>query len=212
MRVLIAGIPDLTKNYENALRLAGVETQVSLSPVSVSLFDALLLPGGGDVDPAFFGEENRGSLHIDPALDQAQFTLLDAFIRLNRPVLGICRGMQLLNVYFGGTIQQDLPTSALHAWNSEDRRHTVTCLPGSALYRLYGPSCLVNSAHHQGLGRTGSNLRITQTAPDGVAEAVEHMKKPVLGVQWHPERTGFSFRQPGLADGELLIHYFLTLS
>ena len=105
MRVLIAGIPDLTKNYENALRLAGVETQVSLSPVSVSLFDALLLPGGGDVDPAFFGEENRGSLHIDPALDQAQFTLLDAFIRLNRPVLGICRGMQLLNVYFGGTIQ-----------------------------------------------------------------------------------------------------------
>ena len=211
MRILIAGIPDLTKNYENGLRQLGAEVQVGLSPSSVSLFDALLLPGGGDVDPAFFGEENQGSLHIDPALDQAQFSLLDAFIRRNRPVLGICRGMQLLNVYFGGTILQDLPTSAAHAWDGKDRLHTVTCLPGSVLHRLYGASCLVNSAHHQGLGRPGSNLRITQTAPDGVAEAVEHTKKPVLGVQWHPERTGFSFRQPGLADGELLIRYFLTL-
>ena len=163
------------------------------------------------MDPAFFGEENRGSVNIDPALDQAQLAVLDAFLHLNKPVLGICRGMQLLNVYFGGTILQDLPTSQIHAWDGEDRTHEVRCASGSCLHALYGPSCLVNSAHHQGLGRIGSNLKVTQRAPDGVVEAVEHAKKPVLGVQWHPERTGFAFRRPELADGELLIRYFLTL-
>ncbi len=211
MRILISGIPDLAKNYTAALRRLGAEAHVCLRPDSVSDYNGLLLPGGGDMDPAFFGENNCGSVNIDPALDQAQLSSLDAFLRLNKPVLGICRGMQLLNVYFGGSILQDLPTASVHAWNGNDQVHPVQCVSGSVLGRLYGPSCLVNSAHHQGLGRLGSNLKVTQTAPDGVIEAVEHTKKPVLGVQWHPERTGSLPRQPGLADGDRLIQYFLTL-
>lgn len=211
MRILISGIPDLAKNYTAALRRLGAEAHVCLRPDSVSDYNGLLLPGGGDMDPAFFGENNCGSVNIDPALDQAQLSSLDAFLRLNKPVLGICRGMQLLNVYFGGSILQDLPTASVHAWNGNDQVHPVQCVSGSVLGRLYGPSCLVNSAHHQGLGRLGSNLKVTQTAPDGVIEAVEHTKKPVLGVQWHPERTGSLPRQPGLADGNRLIQYFLTL-
>ena len=211
MRILISGIPDLAKNYTAALRRLGAEAHVCLRPDSVSDYNGLLLPGGGDMDPAFFGENNCGSVNIDPALDQAQLSSLDAFLRLNKPVLGICRGMQLLNVYFGGSILQDLPTASVHAWNGNDQVHPVQCVSGSVLGRLYGPSCLVNSAHHQGLGRLGSNLKVTQTAPDGVIEAVEHTKKPVLGVQWHPERTGSLPRQPGLADGDRLIQSFLTL-
>ena len=211
MRILISGIPDLAKNYTAALRRLGAETHVCLRPDSASDYDGLLLPGGGDMDPAFFGENNCGSVNIDPALDQAQLSSLDAFLRLNKPVLGICRGMQLLNVYFGGSILQDLPTASVHAWNGNDQVHPVQCVPGSVLGGLYGPSCLVNSAHHQGLGRLGSNLKVTQAAPDGVIEAVEHTKKPVLGVQWHPERTGSLPRQPGLTDGDRLIQYFLTL-
>ena len=211
MRILISGIPDLAKNYTAALRRLGAEAHVCLRPDSVSDYNGLLLPGGGDMDPAFFGENNCGSVNIVPALDQAQLSSLDAFLRLNKPVLGICRGMQLLNVYFGGSILQDLPTASVHAWNGNDQVHPVQCVSGSVLGRLYGPSCLVNSAHHQGLGRLGSNLKVTQTAPDGVIEAVEHTKKPVLGVQWHPERTGSLPRQPGLADGDRLIQYFLTL-
>ena len=211
MRFFIAGIPDLAKNYTAAMHALGAETHVCLRPDFVSDYDGLLLPGGGDMDPAFFGENNCGSVNIDPALDQAQLSSLDAFLRLNKPVLGICPGMQLLNVYFGGSILQDLPTASVHAWNGNDQVHPVQCVSGSVLGRLYGPSCLVNSAHHQGLGRLGSNLKVTQTAPDGVIEAVEHTKKPVLGVQWHPERTGSLPRQPGLADGDRLIQYFLTL-
>ena len=188
MRILISGIPDLAKNYTAALHRLGAETHVCLRPDSASDYGGLLLPGGGDMDPAFFGENNCGSVNIDPVL-----------------------GMQLLNVYFGGSILQDLPTASVHAWNGNDQVHPVQCVPGSVLGGLYGPSCLVNSAHHQGLGRLGSNLKVTQTAPDGVIEAVEHTKKPVLGVQWHPERTGSLLRQPGLADGDRLIQYFLTL-
>ena len=211
MNVLIGGIPNLTKNYENALLACGMSCHTKLNPKDLSVYGGLLLPGGGDVHPSFFWHENNGSANVDPSLDKAQFALLDAFARTGKPVLGICRGMQIINIYFGGNIIQDLTHSQIHPYSEGDRHHLVRNAPGSALHALYGGSCMVNSAHHQSCGQIGSGLTVTQVAPDGVPEALEHERKPILGVQWHPERTGFSFKRPGIADGEILIRFFSEL-
>lgn len=209
MNVLIAGIPEYTKNYESALRACQVPFHVSLSLKDAAWCDHLLLPGGGDIHPSWFGQIDHGSRQINPGLDNAQFALLDSFVKKGMPVLGICRGIQLINVYFGGDIIQDLPTSSAHQYQDGDRQHPVYSTPGSLLHKLYGNTCMVNSAHHQGCGRVGRELIVTQTAPDGVIEGLEHTEKPILGVQWHPERTGFSFWHPGIADGAKIIRYFL---
>lgn len=208
MKVLIAGQPNHAKYYEAALRRCNCDYDTTLAPTDLSKYHGLLLPGGGDIHPSRFHQKNAGSFHVDPALDKVQFAILDAFVQVKKPILGICRGMQLINVYFGGDLIQDLPTASAHRYKNKDQYHLVKNRPGSLPFRLYGSSCIVNSAHHQGCGRMGHGLRITQIAPDNVIEGLEHIEKPIVGVQWHPERTGFSFQRPGIADGELLIRSF----
>lgn len=210
VNILIAGLPENTKNYEKALTHFPVSFCTDLTPPDLSVYDKLLLPGGGDIHPARFGQPDLGSRSVDPALDDVQFSLLNMFVRAGKPVLGICRGLQIINVYFGGDIIQDLPTSRTHQYAGCDQLHPVQNAPGSVLHRLYGDACTVNSAHHQGCGRIGRHLTVTQTAPDGVAEALEHTARPILGVQWHPERTGLAGYRPDIADGMKLIQYFLT--
>ncbi|MDO4261935.1 MAG: gamma-glutamyl-gamma-aminobutyrate hydrolase family protein [Eubacteriales bacterium] len=211
MNVLIAGIPGNTKNYEAALSACHVSFLTSLDPACASSFGRLLLPGGGDLAPSLFGQPDLGSRNVDPGLDRAQLTLLDAFVQAGKPVLGICRGLQLINVYFGGDLIQELSSAASHRQTEgRDQTHLVRSLPGSILHCLFGVSCTVNSAHHQGCGRAGKGLRATQLAPDGVVEGMEHAEKPVLGVQWHPERTSFSLRRPDASGGEALFYYFLS--
>lgn len=209
MKTLIAGTPADTLNYQAALSACRIPFRADLNPSDLSLYDRLILPGGGDIHPSWFGQPDQGSVSVDPELDRSQFRILDAFVRAGRPVLGICRGLQIINVYFGGTILQDLPTSSRHRYLDKDQYHMVRNISGSLLHALYGPDSMVNSAHHQGCGRTGAGLAITQLSSDGVVEGLSHTEKPILGVQWHPERTGFSFRRPGIADGGILMKYFL---
>ncbi len=208
MKILIAGLPDQTKNYEKALALCHVSFDVNLSFTQLSSYDKLLLPGGGDICPDRFGQADHGSLSVNKELDDAQFVLLDAFVQAGKPVLGICRGMQVINVYFGGDLIQDLPVKHTHQYTDRDQVHEVKTAHGSLMHRLYQDSCLVNSAHHQGCGKIGQALRITQTAPDGVVEALEHDTRPILGVQWHPERTDLVSYHTKIADGGRLIRYF----
>lgn len=208
MKILIAGMPEHTRNYAKALSLCHIPFDIRLCPEDLSSYGKLLLPGGGDLHPSWFGQTDQGSDPADRALDRAQLALLDAFFRSGRPILGICRGMQLLNVYFGGDLIQDLPTAGRHRFQKADQVHPVTCLPGSLLYGFYGSTCRVNSAHHQGCGRIGAGLTVTQTAPDQVVEALEHRTRPVLGVQWHPERTCLLPPAEHPADGQALIRYF----
>lgn len=205
MNVLIAGYPHLTANYENALKALHQSylTTLSPSPTQLASCDRLLLPGGGDLDPALWNEPDLGSHPPDPLLDKTQLSLFHTFVTAGKPVLGICRGLQVINVYFGGTVIQHLSTASDHEYKDADQYHSAHNVPGSAMFQLYGPDMIVNSAHHQGCGRIGGGLLVTQTAPDGVIEALEHEKKPVLGVQWHPERT--------FAEGKRLFQYFLTL-
>lgn len=202
--VLISCMTHDASSYCEALRNVGIHPVVSNQIEDENLFDGLLLPGGGDLSPIFYHRKNRGSRDICVAEDIIQILLFHRFLEQKKPVLGICKGMQLINVALGGNLIQDLPTYHLHAYNNGDRYHITKALPGSILYSLYGNECITNSAHHQAINKLGENLRITQYAHDGVAEAIEHTSLPVIGVQWHPERMQ--------QDGSKLFSYLFSFT
>ncbi len=218
-RIAIVGRNKDTANYENALTEMGVRYTVTMDLGKLSGYDGLLLPGGGDITPAFFGQKNQGSKNIDIELDIIQLQALDVFAKWERPVLGICKGMQVINVFFGGTIIQHIKESPKHAWEDGDKLHSTSVKADSFLGKLYGPHMVTNSAHHQAIGRLGRGLCIIQTAEDGVMEGIAHERLPILGVQWHPERLFFEpvydSRSNTPADepanGKLLFSYFLSL-
>lgn len=157
--------------------------------------DGLLVPGGGDVDPLRFGQEPRPeSGAIFPERDQLEIQLIQAAQRRDLPVLGICRGMQVINIALGGDIYQDLKEvgSALKHMQEAPRwypTHSVRIEKGTLLAEAY-PTAerRVNSFHHQAVKNLAPGLRASAWAPDGVIEAIESTKhRFLLGVQWHPE-------------------------
>ena len=171
----------------------------------------LLLPGGGDISPARYGQEPDGSEEPDLRRDEAELELVADFIAWGRPILGICRGIQMLNVALGGDLIQDIPTAAAHRHDKVlgDRVHTVTAGEDSFLYPLYGREFSVNSAHHQALGQLAAGLRLAAvSSEDGVVEAVEWPNLGVYGVQWHPERMSFALRREDTVDGQAVFQFF----
>lgn len=209
--ILIAGEPEKTRNYESALEHIGISYETSLHVPDLSLYDGLLLPGGGDIDPRLFGQLSAGSRAFDPKLDRIQLGILDAFVGEKKPVLGICKGMQLINIYFGGDMVQHLPSAGAHEYIEEDQLHETWALKGSFLERLYGEKFVVNSAHHQGVGAPGRGISYVQSAADGVVEGLVHESLPVYGVQWHPERLCFEHRRQGAVDGRVLLEFFINI-
>lgn len=228
-RLLIAGPSGQVQNYLSAFSALGAvcrtlnnampekrlidpaEPLPVFFPEPSDSYDALVLPGGGDIDPFLFHQENQGSRAIDPGLDRLQLFLLRSFLEKELPVLGICKGMQLINVCLGGGIIQDLPTAGQHEYIGKDQIHPTYTQKGSFLHTLYGESFPVNSAHHQGIAEPGEDLLVIQQAFDGVAEAIVHTRLPVLGVQWHPERMCLAHRRADTPDGSLLLTHFLSL-
>ena len=189
-RVLIAGDAITHKNYVGALELSGVWCMASLDVKDCDLydFDALLLPGGGDIDPSFYGEDMNGSRNPDLTLDEAQWAMLDVFVKKEKTIFGICRGHQLINVYFGGTLIQHLENTEEHQSTNGDVYHRSVVCPKSFLSKIYGEGELeVNSSHHQAVKVLGKGLRPVQYCGD-VIEALEHETLPIRSVQWHPER------------------------
>ncbi len=207
-RILIAGEKDKTTNYETAMRGLGVSVCTSLHVPDICCYDGLILPGGGDIDPKLFGQLNRGTRNFDPALDRLQLAILQAFVLDKKPVLGICKGMQLINIYFGGDMIQHLETSTCHEYMGKDQVHGTTARKGSFLEKLYGNCFVVNSAHHQGVDSPGRGIEYIQFADDGVVEGLQHKYLPVFGVQWHPERLCFAHARKDAVDGRALLSYF----
>ena len=197
------------KNYRAVLEACGVTVVGGYLPEPDPDCAGLVLCGGADIDPAIYGAENRGSVEIDADRDAAELRLLD-FYR-DRPILGICRGVQILNAFFGGTLIQDLPTRDSHTSPDGDLFHRVTALPGSRMERVYGAAFDVNSSHHQAVDLPAPGFRVTLRADDGAAEAIEHTSLPVFGVQWHPERTTLAFRGDRAVDGMGVWREFLRL-
>ena len=154
--------------------------------------DGVLISGGGDVDPSAYGETPRDDLmEVDAARDRAEIAVVHAAMAADRPVLGICRGHQVLAVALGGALHQDLDAAGYGTRHWEEERqhqpvHAVLADPGSLAQRVLGGTTVVNSIHHQAVRDPGALLRARAWSEDGVIEAVEG--EGVLGVQWHPER------------------------
>ncbi len=163
-------------------------------------FLGLLLPGGGDMDPSFYGETNRYSKNIHPSRDRLEVDVLHRFLKIRKPILGICRGIQVINVALGGTLIQDLMAEAgifghsLPASPDRDTYHLIEIAGTSFLFtRVNESSLVVNSHHHQAIGKLAPDLQVSARSLNGVIEAVESSIYPnLLGIQWHPERLPFS--------------------
>ncbi len=164
----------------------------------IDQLDGLLLTGGGDIDPRRF----RGKAHariygISPQRDQLEFALLGKALAADLPILAICRGIQVLNVFFDGVlftdIQDQMPNALRHDWFPNIPRnylaHTVKLAPESLINTIFNSDIIdVNSLHHQGIAAVGKGLKATAHAPDGLVEALEIPEAQfALGVQWHPE-------------------------
>lgn len=186
--IAAGGIPLLIPAVLDEARLLDVLRRV----------DGLLLTGGGDIDPArFSGTPHPAVYGIEPERDQAETSLLRAAVRDGLPFLGICRGIQLVNVALGGGlhthIADQLPGALKHDYFPDYPRnqiaHDVQIEPGSRLARILGGEQFgVNSLHHQGISQAAPGLEVTAHSPDGLVEAVELPGHPFgLAVQWHPE-------------------------
>lgn len=159
----------------------------------VDVLDGALLTGGGDVSPALYGQGPHTSTYgVDPGRDEAEGALVQRALGQDIPVLGICRGLQMLNVTLGGSLHQHLPDHGGLAHDRWDDRHQTVHqvdIPGGSLLAAVtgGGRVAVNSAHHQGVDRLADGLVPVARADDDVVEAVELSGRPVLAVQWHPE-------------------------
>ena len=195
----------LLDNYVKVLTRVGFSPVIDRDCGKADACSALLLPGGDDSDPALYGQENHACRGIDRRRDEAELFLTRRFAALGKPILGICRGHQLLNIAFGGDLWQDLSTKEAHCRKEgRDQLHDTVILPGSGLAAVYGGSARVTSAHHQGVHHLGRGFRAVQWTEDGVIEGAEHQTLPILGVQWHPERQAFDHRPADASEGAKL--------
>ena len=192
-----------TGYYESVIRAGGlpliVPPSTDLSDIDELLrrADGLLLSGGADLNPLWMNQEPQSELgSINPVRDAFELLLVRRAYDWQIPVLGICRGMQVLTVALGGTVHQDQQAALAdrklikHSQQAprSERSHSIATVADSLIHRLLGERVLVNSFHHQSVAATGPHLRVTAVAPDGIIEAVESTeRKSILGVQWHPE-------------------------
>ena len=200
-----------TPNYVEALEAHGAIVTAEYLPKYSDEYDGLLLSGGVDIHPRHYGQEIDGSVGIDEARDAAEIELLRHFVEAKKPVMGICRGHQLINVFFGGSLIQHIDTADDHRGEG-DAVHSVDSADSAILTSLFGSHFPVNSSHHQAVSRLGEGLHTVQVSSlDGICEGIEHDTLPIFAVQWHPERTTLERARPDTVDGGAIFKYFVEL-
>lgn len=165
---------------------------------ALSVCDCLIIPGGYDVQGYYVKEEKRvESTYYDSYMDHFDFMVLDAFVKAKKPVLGICRGIQIINLYFHGSLLTHI-NDQIHA---KDHVHAIYFASGSVLTQLYQTPCIVNSFHHQVVGKLGDDLQSLAYSEEMYVEAIAHKHLPIIGVQWHPE----------LMENDQILPYFFDI-
>lgn len=191
----------VSNDYIKAVLQAGavpmvlpVVTDKEIIKYQSDVIDGLLLSGGYDVDPLLFGEEPAKKLgFVYPARDIHEIELIKAIYHDNKPILGICRGIQVINIVFGGTLYQDLAEiqgGIKHMQNApkDAASHTVRVSADSILHEIFGEKVVTNSFHHQAVKELGSDFIISAKTKDGIVEAIEIPgERFIVAVQWHPE-------------------------
>lgn len=191
------------RNYSAATALAGglpamaAILEPDLAPAYAEQYDGLILSGGADVDPVEFGQQPNPNLGmVDVRRDKFEIALYHAFIEAGKPILGICRGLQVINVAAGGTLHQhigDIAGTWQHSQQAIDGTpfHEVSLTPRSRLAAGFGTERIrTNTYHHQSIDQVAPGYDVTAVAGDGIIEAIESQSGPfVLGVQWHPEMS-----------------------
>ena len=209
-RILISRSPESHGFYEKAVEQAGGEALSFHCPNPEQDFDGLILGGGGDMDPSEFLEANHGSTEIDRPRDQAELALIQRCVWENKPILGICRGHQVVNIALGGDIYQDMNDKmlAIHAQTETgvSRYHPVRAGVYTMLQDLYGEHFEVNSSHHQAVRQFGQGLHATAWDPNGVVEGMQHSSLPIWTVQFHPEQA---MSPENGVDGQKIFDFFL---
>lgn len=157
-----------------------------------SQLDGLIVSGGADFPAAMFGEQDIPKANIkpvNPARPRFELALLPEFLKRGKPVLGICYGCQLFNIWRGGTLIQDIPLQRPEAIDHREGQHTVRVAPGTRLHKIVGTEeFAVTTSHHQAVAKLARDAALAATAPDGIVEAIEFGDAPFfIGVQWHPE-------------------------
>ena len=190
----------VNQNYIDGLNRAGADC-IILPPMTndclhnvLDLCDGLLIPGGNDVNPIAYAEINNGSYPIEDEIEALDIEAFQYMHAQKKPIFGICRGLQIINVALGGSLYQDLPTQSEteldHNYSLNHKTplqaHIVDIEPNSHLFSLLGSQIEVNSYHHQGIKKIAANLSASAYAKDGLVEALE--SEGILAVQWHPER------------------------
>lgn len=202
------GVSNINKRYFEHIHQSGVDTFVPYpenADKTARDCDCLVVCGGGDMNPAFYGQKPwKDNLKFNTDLDKYELELIEAFIKRKKPVLGICKGMQSINTALGGTLIQDIP-SMLNLCHSNcgatECMHEIKISARSKLKEALGLRAIVNSYHHQCVHLTGSGLTVAAASHDGVIEAIEGTELPLLGTQWHPER---------MAGNAVFDHFFGT--
>lgn len=204
----------MNHNYVAAVEAAGahpVMIDYNADVQSIKTFDGIVITGGVDINPALYGEVNTDSVGINDKLDEFEMRVIDVAIKNKKPIFGTCRGHQLLNIFFGGTLIQNVEHCDIHKREGDtDKVHDSTVDASSFLYDIFGQEKLmINSAHHQAVKKLGYGLKIVQRSSDDVIEAFEHVSLPIYGVQWHPERTCLLFAKQNVVDGLLIFKWFV---
>lgn len=200
------------KAYADAVRAAGGEPIVEYGYTGDEMFDGLLLAGGEDIDPSYYGEENNGSNPPDLNRDKTEWALCEKYVNAGKPIFAICRGCQILNVYLGGTLIQHIHTAADHSTGDTHSSHVVVNVEGSIHHKLLGDEFRTTTSHHQAIKVPGKSVRITQYSKnDGIIEGFEHETLPIFAVQWHPERLCCEERREGEPSAQPLFDHFIGL-
>lgn len=196
--IFIYGQNSILTNYVKAFSSTKTKTICSQDLTLADKCSTLVLAGGGDLSPSLYRENNYHCQNIDYKRDLDELYLIDKFCQQKKPIVGICRGIQILNVYFGGSLIQHIDGHC--QIDGIDTTHQIVCRKQGILHNYYGNNAQVNSAHHQAINTCGKWLIPDSVSSDGIIESVYHFHLPIYGFQFHPER---------LPDNKRLINFIL---
>ena len=228
----------MNKEYADCIRMAGGIALGAGDYRAISAYaesaDALLIPGGPVMHPARYGGIVTNFMEIagfSATRDDFDFAIFDAFLKAGKPILGIGRGMQVINVALGGTLIRDIPqrlTSENEITDYSNREfavvdgtpgdfshhwgtHRISIAKGSGLEKLMGSESIVNSFHRQAVDKLGAGLKAVAFSEDGVIEAVEHESLPIMGVQWHPEHASEDYKRGRYEQDPTIFESFIKM-